>query len=390
VAEHDPEKTVADLREHLTRHDKRIAFLCGAGTSCAAGSRNGEGEWLPLIPAVPGLTTKCKEKAAAANTKFAGAWEHLETHCRDDGQDHFVESILSRLRMMKRAMGRDDQLVGLSREEVGDLEECIRRSIVETVNPDLETEPEVFPHRAFARWVSKATRKFPVEVFTLNYDLLFEHALEQERVAVFDGFVGSSRPYFHAETLTQPGFMPGMMWTRLWKMHGSVNWSRATIRGSQRVVRGPVSEKGELIFPSFEKYDESRQQPYSAFTSRLRTFLEEDDSLLVVLGYSFSDEHVNEVIYGALEASARTHVYALQFDMLDDACALLKRARQCRNLVVVSPSCGAGGGVVGSWSKDAELLAAQSVMDVGEDGGRAMRLGDFARFSTFLESMSER
>ncbi|QKK10090.1 MAG: SIR2 family protein [Planctomycetota bacterium] len=292
--------------------------------------------------------------------------------------------------MMKRAMGRDGQLVGLSRDEVGELEQCIRQSIVETVNPDLGTDPEVFPHRAFARWVSKATRKFPVEIFTLNYDMLFEHALEEERIAVFDGFVGSSRPYFHAETLTQSGFMPGMMWTRLWKMHGSVNWSRATVRGSQRIVRGPVSEKGELIFPSFEKYDESRQQPYSAFTSRLRTFLEEDDALLVVLGYSFSDEHVNEVIYGALEASTRTHVYALQFDAIDGACALLKRAGQCRNLVVASPNCGAIGGVVGPWSKDAEMLAAQGVVDAGADGARSLRLGDFARFCTFLESMSER
>jgi len=390
VAEHDPEKTVSDLREHLTRHDKRIAFLCGAGTSCAAGSRNGGGEWVPLIPAVPGLTTNCKEEAAKANGKFAKAWDHLETDCRDDGQDHFVESILSRLRMMKKAMGRDGQLVGLSRDEIGQLEECIRRSIVETVTPDLGTEPAVFPHRAFARWVSKVTRKFPVEIFTLNYDLLFEHALEAERIAVFDGFVGSSRPYFHAETLTHPGFMPGTMWTRLWKMHGSVNWNRATVRGSQRIVRGPVSEEGELIFPSFEKYDESRQQPYSAFTSRLRTFLEEDDSLLVVLGYSFSDEHVNEVVYGALEASTRTHVYALQFDSLNADCALLKRAEHCRNLVVVSPTCGAIGGTIGNWSKDAELIAAHGVVDAERDDDRMMRLGDFARFSTFLESMSER
>ena len=32
---HDAQKTLADLRDHLARHDKPIAFFFGAGTSCA-------------------------------------------------------------------------------------------------------------------------------------------------------------------------------------------------------------------------------------------------------------------------------------------------------------------------------------------------------------------
>jgi outer membrane protein assembly factor BamD (BamD/ComL family) len=32
---HDAQKTLANLRDHLARHDKPIAFFFGAGTSCA-------------------------------------------------------------------------------------------------------------------------------------------------------------------------------------------------------------------------------------------------------------------------------------------------------------------------------------------------------------------
>jgi hypothetical protein len=32
---HDAQKALADLRDHLARHDKPIAFFFGAGTSCS-------------------------------------------------------------------------------------------------------------------------------------------------------------------------------------------------------------------------------------------------------------------------------------------------------------------------------------------------------------------
>jgi hypothetical protein len=59
---HDAQKTLADLRDHLARHDKPIAFFFGAGTSCSViVSAAGGGKTQPLIPAVPGLTAACKK-----------------------------------------------------------------------------------------------------------------------------------------------------------------------------------------------------------------------------------------------------------------------------------------------------------------------------------------
>ena len=59
---HDAQKTLADLRDHLARHDKPIAFFFGAGTSCSVTcARWPAGNTQPLIPAVPGLTAACKK-----------------------------------------------------------------------------------------------------------------------------------------------------------------------------------------------------------------------------------------------------------------------------------------------------------------------------------------
>ncbi len=37
--------------------------------------------------------------------------------------------------------------------------------------------------------------KSPIELFTTNYDLLLEEALEDEEIPYFDGFVGSKKSF---------------------------------------------------------------------------------------------------------------------------------------------------------------------------------------------------
>lgn len=251
----------------------------------------------------------------------------------------------------------------------------------------------------FARWLSKLSRRTCIEIFTVNYDVLIEHALEAERIPVFDGFVGSYQPFFHADSLRRSETAPGANWARLWKMHGSVTWRRIEQDGRSRVIRGEPDAAGEMILPSFEKYDESRQQPYAALTDRLSRFLEQDDALLVVAGFSFADDHINNLIFGALENRPRTHVYALQFEELADDSVLMKRASQRSNLMVVGPKTGVIGGRRCKWAPAESPSFMNDVFELKADpGGGAgetekpkigeMKIGDFARFGRFLESMA--
>ena len=397
---HDAQKTLADLRDHLARHDKPIAFFFGAGTSCSVVRSSGaDGKKTPLIPAVSGLTASCKKDAEGLGEKYAKAWASIEAECKQAKQDPNVESILSRLRMMLSAIGKDDTLSGLKTDELRRLEEFVRKTIARLVTPDLSSLPTDFPHRKFAKWLTKTSRKNPIEIFTVNYDVLVEHALECERIPIFDGFVGSYRPFFHPDSLRRSESAPGANWTRLWKMHGSVTWRRIEQGGRVRVVRGEPDPAGEMILPSFQKYDESRQQPYSAFTDRLSRFLEQDDTLMIVTGFSFGDEHINNLVFGALENRPRTHVYALQFEELPEGSDLVKRAYQRSNMIVIGPQTGIIGGRRAKWSP----AESPSFMDgffelkseaAGDNGGGAetksglMKIGDFASFCDFLESMT--
>ncbi|MEX0731166.1 MAG: SIR2 family protein [Aquisalimonadaceae bacterium] len=401
---HDAQKTLADLRDHLARHDKPIAFFFGAGTSCAVRVPFPEDETKtqPLIPAVAALTTTCREEAGKLGEKYGKAWKLTETQCKEIGQAANVENVLSRLRIMLNAVGNTDMLCGLNKSEIGKLEQSVRKTIATVVTPDLDKVPSKYAHRKFARWLVKTSRQNPIEIFTVNYDVLVEHALGAERVPVFDGFVGSYMPFFHADSLRRQESAPGTNWARLWKMHGSVTWRRIEQDGRVRVVRGDPNTAGEMIYPSFEKYDESRQQPYSAFTDRLTRFLEQDDALLVVAGFSFGDEHINNLIFGALENRPRTHVYALQFDELSEENHLIKRAYQRSNMIVIGPETGIIGGQRATWAPVespafmdvAFELKSEGPADIGEGAGNGeaksglMKIGDFGSFCDFLESMT--
>jgi len=399
-SQHDAQKTLADLRDHLARHDKPIAFLFGAGSSCAVriDVPGKEGETLPIIPAVAGLTKMCKENVTKLGQKFTDAWKLIEDQCAERNLAPNVENILSRLRMMLVAIGHGDTLAGLDKEEICSLEESVRKTIAKVVNPDLQRLPEDYPHRRFARWLAKTTRQHPIEVFTLNYDVLLEHALELERTPVFDGFVGCYQPFFHPDSLRRLESAPGANWTRLWKMHGSVTWRRIELDGRTRVIRGEPDPAGEMIYPSLLKYDESRQQPYSAFVDRLSRFLEQDDALLIVVGFSFGDEHINNYIFSALENKPRTHVFALQFDELEDDSVLATRAMQRSNLIVIGPQKGIIGGRIAEWTPvespsfmaDVLELKVETKQVDGEPvevKSGIMKIGDFDSFSSFLQSM---
>src|SRR6266852_2832749 len=143
---HDAQKTLTDLRDHLARHDKPIAFFFGAGTSCSVRVPVGDaGATEPLIPAVPGLTAACKKDGADLGNEYVKAWTSIEAQCVEAKQDPHVENILSRLRMMLNAIGKDDTLSGLKIDELAKLEECIRKTIAQLVTPDLKGLPGELP-----------------------------------------------------------------------------------------------------------------------------------------------------------------------------------------------------------------------------------------------------
>lgn len=414
---HDPRKVLETLRNHLTQPEANVAFLLGAGTSCAVrvpvvlddgGAAEEDQGAVPqtrsLIPNVAELTQICVKEIRKLDPegkapRFGPAYDAIELEIRPKDRPTNIEDILSCVRRKLHAIGTADTLSGWSADDLEQLEKAICRTIAAQVNPDPSSFPEKLPHEDFIRWIARIPRVQPIEIFTTNYDVLVETALEIERVPAFDGFVGCNRPFFSHDSLTRPESAPGPAWTRLWKVHGSINWRLDTVRGRQRVVRTDPHNDGQMILPAHHKYDESRKQPYSALLDRLTRVLERDDAILFVCGYSFSDDHINAIIFDALEAKRRPHVIALQYADPEEGSVLVDRAARFLNLMVLGPRVAHIGGRSGKWIlEEIRGGAAQIVqsfrLDAAAEGEQptgtgSLLLGDFARFAEFLGALTK-
>lgn len=405
---HDPLKALVVLRDHLATHDARIAFLFGAGTSSAinvapAPEPGTKRDHVALIPAVSQMTEECEAAVKAEGDKFANAWSDVVKECKTklkvQKRPVNIEDVLSRVRGKLDAMGPADKSLGLDLESLTTMERTICRKIATLACPNETSVPGTLPHHRFALWLKQANRRLAIEVFTTNYDVLIERALEQSRVLLFDGFVGSHEPCFYSECVEDDALLPSPAWIRLWKMHGSVNWSETVVGRGRRIVRGPVSTEGHMILPSDRKYDESRKQPYRALLDRLASVISSDPALLVTCGYSFGDQHINSVLFGALDNHPLSHIVALVYDPIEDASPLVDAARSRPNLLVYGPNAGVIGGRLGEWrlrepisTKNHEFAdlafdsdAEPDVNKVGLSG--RMRLGDFNWFCEALLTM---
>jgi hypothetical protein len=401
MGSHDPFEAVELLRNHLAAHDRPISFLLGAGTSASitVPSATPGAPEEPLIPAAARLTQVCKVAVCKIDPKFAGAWDALELECteEDTGVQADIEKLLSRVRTKRLAAGSTETPLGLNRAELTKFESEICRQIAMAVTPEEAKIPSTLPHDDFAGWLRKVSRRFAVEIFTTNYDLIMERSLERARVPIFDGFVGTHRPFFLPESLEDSAVAPPRSWVRVWKLHGSINWSLETGNKKKTFIRQTPEKAGDyLVLPSSFKYDEARKQPYQAMIERFGRVLHQRESLLVTCGYSFRDEHIDSIIFDSLDRSPLTHVVALKHGPLDENHQLAVLAKEHPNLLVLAKNAACIGRRYGEWklSKPVDDKTS-SFMDIAFDstpstGGvptAMLALGDFKRFARLLAGM---
>jgi hypothetical protein len=108
-------------------------------------------------------------------------------------------------------------------------------------------------------------------------------------------------------------------------------------------------EKDELvIYPSKEKYDSSKKQPFVAYFDRLKNYLLSGELLFVFTGYSFSDQHINEIIFNCLRQNNRLSVLVFFFKD-EEVVSLHKLTASYMNLNVFGPKKAIINGNLGDW-----------------------------------------
>jgi hypothetical protein len=293
---HCPYRQASLIQQALTPAKMRIGFFLGAG--CPSAVRLPDGEHTKaLIPDISGLTKLVAAKIEtleAHKEAFSVVMKRLSV----GGVAHpNVEQILTHVRSLSDvALG--GTIDGLSRSTLTALDDEICRITTEVVQALLPGDDTAYHH--LATWIGGIQRTHPVEIFTPNYDLLMEQALEQRHVPYFDGFVGSDRTFFDIGSMELDN-LPAR-WSRLWKVHGSINWWRTPVGKVER-RRESSSGDRQMIHPTHLKYEQSRRLPYFAMLDRFKAFLTRGQSVLVTCGYSFSDQHLNEVIVQGLSAN---------------------------------------------------------------------------------------
>lgn len=335
---HNPDQYMAALRAIIAGGRKRIGLLIGAGAP--AGMAKDDGTY-PLIPAVDGLTELV---IGVLKPKYE---KQITALLAELAPKKDIETLLSRVRALAKVIGKT-KVHDLDAEGYDTLGTDICTEIGKVVDVRLPKTSSAYTD--LVNWITGTSRDHAVEIFTTNYDLLFEETFERARAPYFDGFTGGREPFFDPVTVASGDLPP--RWTRLWKLHGSLGWCAGEL---EDVIRTGKSSNTHLVFPEHLKYDQTQKAPYTALLDRLKAFLQTSDTLLISIGFSYADAHVAARVGEGLAANPSASVFAFQYKTLAEEPAAFDLASKQSNFSVYARDQGMMNGVPGKWQLPADL-----------------------------------
>ena len=163
-----------------------------------------------------------------------------------------------------------------------------------------------------------------VNLYTLNYDMAWEYILDKLSIYYDNGFAGFVNRKFDPRKLQTSNT------TKLIKIHGSVNWvydvEDQTIKEVQPKFRDGKADVDDaehvLIYPTEQKLYQTYDAPYSELMRSMLDGFESGRNLILVLGYKYGDEHINEILFKAV-ANPNNVFYFFDYD--DKNCEFIKR-----------------------------------------------------------------
>jgi len=312
------DKKVGVLKEKLREffNLKNVNFLFGSGTS------NG---------AIPTMSELYKKLVFTEDEKEL----KKEFRCikREVGEN--LEKCLSVMyaarayyKGIKSKDTKDQELIDYNKELYEQLIEKVENHIFTEINISFESEEAQqvleFYKTFYQKLALRSKDNSRIRVFTTNNDLFNETALDALNLHYINGFGGGLRKFFNPALFNYTWskrmdtsidkYEPAEDMVYLYKIHGSVNWRETEKLENnyfeiEEVSPALCTEKDAvLIYPTPTKQDKSLGSPYVDLFREFQHKLLEPHSVLFVIGYSFSDRHVNEIIYRALSTNSTLNV----------------------------------------------------------------------------------
>ena len=236
---------------------------------------------------------KAKDNEATSETEIAKSFD-------DMGEAEKIESIILKARnfLLQKCLNEDK-----TKSEKG--------------NASVD-QPLIELYKQFYRKLLTRNPTLPrLNIFTTNYDLYSERAMDLLGIHYVNGFTGGISKFFNPAifnyALAEKMDLSQSKWSvidnflYLYKIHGSVNWIQA--EGENKLfnvkeIQEPTFEDLEdestiMIHPTPLKYNASLGSPYSDLFREFQKKLMQNNNILVTIGYSFSDEHINNLIFQA-------------------------------------------------------------------------------------------
>lgn len=180
------------------------------------------------------------------------------------------------------------QLAGTDFKSISELKKLINDSLREWVRRDNYLQQAEYYGRFYdfqKGW------QFPLRVFTLNYDQCFEKLCPSGMV-LEQGFDENTKKWQYQRFEPDENRQVDVY---LYKLHGSINWKR---EDDILVHCDELVESPELIFGltgKLQSYD-----PYLFYVYELRNY-SLDCKIILVIGYGFGDDHINQLLKQALQ-----------------------------------------------------------------------------------------
>lgn len=281
-------------------HFHNIAVLAAAGTSMENGKHGGKTR--------VELWKSCEREINEISEIFTSNEGVLRDRCNAILASKNLEDFLSFTILYEKLNGE------IISEDKRALRHILESKIAEACRLVLDEE-----NRHHQDFIKKLTARKPteprVQLYTTNYDTLFEQAAQRMNYTIIDGFSFSYPRLFNGSNFdhdvvyrertrikNEESFIPNVI--QLFKLHGSIDWEK----DGEKIYQKEHAKNPCIIYPASDKYESSYDQPYFEMMSHLQSTLRKEGTLLMVVGFGFQDKHIQNVIKEAVLQNPNFHL----------------------------------------------------------------------------------
>jgi len=298
---------MGEVISQFTTTFKNIAVLTAAGTSLDNGANPGKTR--------EGLWDYCKDEIDELKEELSKRSALLKANLEKASIDKDIEEFLSLVVLDEKLNGEFKNTIGKKpRYE-------LQTKIAEACR--LTLDPSNTHHGDFLRKLTARKPSDPrVQLYTTNYDTLFEQAAKKLGFTIIDGFSFSHPRVFNGTNFDydivyrersrikpDESFVPNVF--QFYKIHGSIDWQRGK---DGEIIQVEKTDTPCVIYPASNKYESSYEQPYIEMIAHFQQTLRKEGTLLIVTGFGFKDKHLQNIIKEAVSQNPNFHLLVVCYN----------------------------------------------------------------------------